>query len=225
MFRFRVALLDTYTNQPTLFFSPVLPLQHSDWIDNYSGYPDTPRSANLIFHANGDNILGYETVRRAFEAIDAVRNLTDYEAICSQSPYVDRSTGMNTCEIVGVTKFWDHDTATFLASVSNDEEVIQALSASTYPDGTPVSQLDIYGFPESNDDNTLTSVLLFSGGIQLPDLDKESEIEAFEQDILDVLLPGLRTELATNGGNLRFECDTERSFGDEYVVQPSACTM
>lgn len=170
----------------------------------------------MTIHAEGGNVLNSEAVSRVFEAIDAVRHLENYEEVCADSRYVDpNDASRHTCEIFGLTRFWGHDTEAFLNSpaASSDEAARIALSAQTYPDGRPVSETEIYGYPVRDENGTLVSAELIVFGIDFPDTD---EAESFESDALDVVLDILRQRWAHEKGNdLRLEVQAWRSFEDE----------
>jgi hypothetical protein len=167
----------------------------------------------MLFHADGGNVLGHDQVDRVFQAIDAVRNLNDYDEICSQDDYVDKRTNKTTCEILGVTEFWNNSAEIFKTSVTSDADTILALSASTFPDGKPVSENDIFGKRERGENGNLTFAQLYAATIILPDID---ETEDFESDVLELLLDGLREEWEQEKGNdFRMEVNAWRSFDDE----------
>jgi hypothetical protein len=167
----------------------------------------------MLFHAEGGNVLGQDQVNRVFQAIDAVRNLNDYDEICSQNDYVDKRTNKTTCEIVGVPEFWNNSAEIFNTSVTSNADTILALSASIFPDGKPVSENDIFGKPERDENGNLTFAQLYVVTIIMPDND---DTEDFEADVLDLLLDGLRKEWEQEKGNdFRMEVQAWRSFDDE----------
>ena len=122
----------------------------------------------LFFHGKGDNVLGKEQVEGIFQALDTVRNLTDYDKVCSKSSNVDRY-GKLTCEISGVTTFWNDTTSIFANQVSSDEQATVQMSATTFPDGTPVTRGDIMGLAQANDQNLLVSAQSYTVVIRLPE--------------------------------------------------------
>ena len=192
--------------------------QHRDWIEDESGFVEQTRPFVMTIHADGGNVLGSEAVKRTFAAIDAVRKLPDYDKVCADSIYIDPDdpTGQrHTCEILGMTRFWGHDTEAFRnsAAYSSDEAAIQVLSARTYPDGRPVSETDLYGYPLRDQNDLLVSAQLLVFIIDFPDTD---EVESFESDALDVILDGLREDWQAEEGNkFHLEVQAWRSFGDE----------
>lgn len=189
------------------------PVKHSNWIDDESGFLEEKRIFFFTFHKQGNNVLGYDEMERVFEAFDSVLNLPGYDELCSKNDYVDQD-GKTTCEIEGVTKFWNSSSDIFKTSVSSDEETITALSATEFPDGTPVSPNNVLGHPQRNADGTLTNAQLYLLSILLPDID---EAEDFEEQALDVVL-AIREDWANEAGNdFRMEVQAWRSFDDEFT--------
>jgi hypothetical protein len=106
---------------------------------------------------------------------------------------VDKRTNKTTCEIVGVSEFWNNSAEIF--------------------DGKPVSENDIFGKPERDENSNLTFAQLYAATIILPNID---ETEDFEADVLDFLLDGLREEWEQEKENdFRMEVQAWRSFDDE----------
>jgi hypothetical protein len=188
-------------------------LQHLKWIDDKSGYPEEYRFIFMTFHADGGNVLGYDQVDRVFKTVDSIRSLPGYDEICVKSRYVDEQTMEHTCEIWGMLEFWNNSAESFHANVTSDEDTIFALSALTFPNGKPVSEDSIYGFPQRDESGLLTSSLMFTVVIEMPDIE---EAEDFEKDALDLILDGIREDWANEKGNdLRIEIQATRSFEDE----------
>jgi hypothetical protein len=185
--------------------------QHSNWIDDESGFSKEKRVFIFTFHKQGGNVLGNDEMERVFEAFDSVLNLPGYDELCSKNDYVDKD-GKTACEIEGVTKFWNSSSDLFKTSVSSDEETIAALSATEFPDGTPASPNKVFGHPQRDADGTLTNVHVYLLSILLPDID---EAEDFEEQALDVVL-AMREDWANEAGNdFRMEVQAYRSFDDE----------
>jgi hypothetical protein len=187
------------------------PVQHGRWIDNESGFPAETRDFLLIFHSNGENVLGRDEVSRVFQAVDAVRGLEGYDTMCADSHFVN-GVGTNTCEISGITAFWNDTASIFDERVQSDNDAILALSAKYYPDDTPVAEKNIMGFPERESDGTLTSVLSYSFKIDFPDTDKAEELESKALDTIIDLNDAWKAESAAT---FRVEISADRSFEDE----------
>lgn len=186
-------------------------LKHSDWINDGSGYPDVPRFLVLFFHSDTNNVLGQEQVGHIFSAVDVVRGLSNYDSTCALSDTPDRY-GVQTCSISGVTTFWNDTADQFASSVSTDAEAIEQMSARTYPDGTPVSQGDIFGLAQRDDSDILTSVQSYTVAFDLPDDEKSEELE---EKAIDALIDLADRWDADSTISLRLEVNAERSFGDE----------
>jgi hypothetical protein len=186
------------------------PVQHSRWIGNESGFPADSRAFFMIFHSDGENVLGRDEVSRVFQAVDAVRSLEGYHTMCADSHYVN-DVGTKTCEMSGITAFWNDTASIFDEQVQSDSDAIQALSAEYYPDNTPVAEKNIMGFPERESDGSLTSALSYSFKIEFPDTEKA---EKFESKALDTILD-LNDAWKETGATFRVEIVADRSFEDE----------
>ena len=108
------------------------------------------------------------------------------------------------------------DNRHFEDQIGSDQEAIVAMSALTFPDGSPVSENGVFGKPERSSDGTLVSAQSYSITFALPGTDEE-EVEDFEEDALDAIHDLSDALEAIQGNNLRLEVLAERSFGDEYV--------
>jgi hypothetical protein len=188
------------------------PVQHENWIDDESGFPTDNRGFHMLVHSEGGNVLAQENVKRVFQALDAVRGLEDYDAVCNASIYLDEF-GDPACPIDGVTAFWNNSAAIFDQEVQSDDEAIIAMSAEKYSDGTPVAGKDIMGFPERYSNGTLSSAQSYLLLIELPDND---DSEKFEIKALAVILD-LDDAWQAESSNtaLRLEVVADRSFEDE----------
>jgi len=189
---------------------------HSDWIADESGFPTRPRSFLMVFHQDGDSdILGQEQVGRIFQAVDAVRNLEDFQTVCDRTP----TTGE--CSVHGVTKFWNNTGSIFEAETTTDEDAIQAMSANTFPDdGTPVVVTDIFGNAVRDESSgLLSSAQSYIVSIALPEDDDDNDETItfdFEEKALDAILD-LRDKWEADSDNaFHVEVIADRSFSDEF---------
>jgi hypothetical protein len=158
--------------------------QHKEWIEFQSGFPKEPRYFKMLFHANGNNVLSLNNIKRVFQAIDSIQSLPRYEPVCSESSLASDD-GQQTCQIDGVTAFWNESLMVFESMISSDEEAIAAISATQYPNGKPVLEDDIFGGWKRNEDGILTEVLSYFVLIWLPDTNGGKNLEA---DGLDTIL-------------------------------------
>jgi len=167
----------------------------------------------MVFHQDGSkDILTQPQVERIFEAVDTVRNLPDYDAVCARSPD-------GVCDLHGVTKFWNSTASIFASQVTSDEDAVAAMSALTFPDdSTPVVLTDIMGNAVRDPNSMLlTEAQSYVVTIELPedDEDKDETItEDFEKKALDAIL-ALDEKWQANTA-FRVEVIADRSFEDEF---------
>lgn len=187
------------------------PAKHFEWIDDHSGYPEEPREFFLFFHNNGANIVNDEDINNnlslVFEALDMVRDLPGYDAMCLDSAYFDEF-GQPECRVLGPTKFWGDD-ANILAK---DEDVRKTMSNSVFPDQSRVSDESLYGYPERNDEGLLVSTQSFMVLIYFADTDAAEDIEDVAVDMIVDLDDAWKSNPNVN---LRVEVSAYSSFEDE----------
>ena len=119
------------------------PIEHGKWLDDESGFPVESRSAVLIVHRDGKNLFGdddslslaRESVERVFESLEHFRQTPRYDELCQFSEYTHPSTNQTTCQIVGVSTFFNDSAEVFEADTSSDSEILATLSAEYYPSG------------------------------------------------------------------------------------------
>jgi Niemann-Pick C1 protein len=198
------------------------PIQYMNWIQDDSNYPTEPRYFVLFFHSNGENVLGYDQVQKVFQAVDVVRNQTKYHDICSKyGNYVgDVATNVEsnrTCSIHGIVEFWNSSTSIFEARSLSDDDVVKSMSATTYPDGTPVPTDSIIGYVERNEsDNTLSYAKSYTVAIALPEIDDEASIIEAEDDFVDAVLALNSIWMASGNSTFQVTVQAESSFGNEF---------
>ena len=185
------------------------PVQHKKWIDDESGFSEEKRQFFMFFHNQGANIALKENIAHAFEALDSVRNIPGYEDMCRESDYVKAQTQQHTCQVWGVTKFWNNTESVYRA----DEQVIQTMSAEFFPDdGSRVDRDSLFGYPRFDSNGTLVYTQSFMVVVNIPDTDKA---EDFEDVAIDAILALDDTWHADSNINLRVEVEAYRSFDDE----------
>jgi hypothetical protein len=189
-----------------------LTLEYKTWVDKESGFPPEARYFSMLFHFDGENVLGRKQVQRMFDALDAIRGLEGYEDMCADSDYEDDE-GRRTCEIYGAVRFWNLNTEIFQASISTDEQAIAEMSKMNFPDGYPVVENIIFGFPLRDDSDKLTSALSYGMFIFFPDT---SRAEAFEEKALDAILSLDDSWRSQSDSVLYVEVYAKRSFPDEF---------
>lgn len=196
------------------------------WIDDASGFPKSERaSLILIIHRDGKNIFGddgslaIESTERMFEALDHFRATERYEELCSYSDYINPATNETTCQIVGVSTFWNESTAIFKAQSLSDDDVLGAMSAEIYPTGGNVDHDQIIGYNKFDENGILNYGETFVVVILLPPDEDDSEAfsEDFEEDARDRMLALQDKWNAEAGNDFKVEIIAERSFDDEFT--------
>ena len=183
------------------------------WLDNDSGFPVEPRWFILLFHFDGKNVLGQSQVQKMFDVADAVRSVQGYKEMCSNTGYIDRN-GVATCRLEGPINFWNASSAIFHKQVSSDEECIEQLSATEFPDLFPVAEEVFFGYPERDDSGLLTNSVSYSIFIEFPHVDAAEDVE---ERALDAVLY-LNDKWSSQPGNdLHVEVAAHRSFADEFT--------
>lgn len=187
------------------------PVVHMQWIED--NMPPTPRNFLLMVHTEGKtNAVTLEGATRIFEALDVVRGTPKYAEVCRASTHTEIGSNVSTCDIAGITSFWNDTTSVFESSVNSDDDLLEALSASRYPDGRPVDLEGIVGYPELDQDGMLVSGQSFVVVIRLP---ATTEAEDFESNAIDRILD-LQDAWDAEEIAYHVEFITERSFDDEF---------
>jgi hypothetical protein len=185
--------------------------QHKEWIESQSGFPKKPRYFMMNFHANGNNVLSMNSIKRVFQAIDSIQSLPKYEPVCSESYFVGVD-GQQTCQVDGVTAFWNDSSLIFENQINSDEEAIVAISATQYPNGKPVLEASIIGDYKRNEDGILTEALSFFFIIWIPDTNGGKELE---EDGLATILSLKKKWENEDGNSFRIEVMSVVSFENE----------
>jgi hypothetical protein len=162
--------------------------QHHAWIQHESNFPRTT-DFFFIIHANGEDVMHVNAIRRLFFALDTFRNATGYKDICAKSHYLDTQMSQPDCWIWSATQFWDHNETLFDMSVDSDAAVVRALSKKRFSGGGPVFQEALFGkfrsvnqtfvynananeiFYYAHDQDYLTHVPSYEVIIGMPDID------------------------------------------------------
>ena len=197
-----------------------LPRKNRDWIKHESNLPKDYLQFVMFFHSDGQDVLGLDQVNKVFEALDAVRGVNNYHEMCADSLHVDLATNQTTCPISGIVQFWSSDHNIMQQQVTSDEEVIEAMSASSFPDGIPVNYEVVFGTSErQNDGFSALNLLTFCQGymvvIGFPDTKLADSVE---DEALDVIF-NLRQQWENDPENpLCLEFWGDGSFADESVT-------
>jgi Niemann-Pick C1 protein len=181
-------------------------VKHNDWIQQESGFPKAPRYILLLFHNNGQNVLGKQPVEHIFETLETMYNVSGFDTICPLS-----TNNTKICDLLGVPLFWNMSKQIFESTVSNDEDAIRAMSSLTFPSGQPVIDDSLFGYPQRDPNTTLlTSVLGYSLIVQVPDT---SDAIEWELDVVDAVL-GLNSQWKNE---FRVEISADSSFSEEFT--------
>jgi len=193
------------------------PRMHSQWITEESGFPKDSRLLVMFFHAGGDNVLGKDQVSRVFEAVDAVRNMDGYDEVCKDSSNA-MANSATACGFFGVIRFWNVSTSLYNDSVTSDTEAIADMSKMIFPDGTPVVDNRVFGYPERDPDTgLLTSVQSYSVVVSLPPTERAQKWELTAVHAVLALNEQWAADAASLGRTLQVQVQAEGSFGDELT--------
>ncbi|GAX11141.1 hypothetical protein FisN_9Hh232 [Fistulifera solaris] len=183
------------------------------WIKEESGFKPEPRWFVLLFHFEGQNVLGQSQVQRMFDVLDGIRAVEGYDEMCEASDFIDVN-GVRTCEINGPPQIWNTSSAFFQSNVTSDEEAIEGLSVRFMSDLFPVVEELFYGYPQRDENDLLTSVTSYSIFIHFPHVDLAEDVE---EKALDVVLDFQQRWKEDPESNLYVEVAAERSFPDEFT--------
>lgn len=185
--------------------------EHRQWIDNQSGFGQyNARNFLMLIHADGKNVIGDEGVRRCFTALDAVTTTYGYDEVCSSTSF-ENVDGEDTCEVFGVTRFWNGDFDTYENEIYTDDDVFEALSASTYPDATTVDLPQILGnYQQVN--GSVTFAESFTITIPFP---VTSDATNLEKQLIGSLLKIQEEWDKEFNSSFRLEVQASRSLSDE----------
>jgi len=192
-------------------------MSHGTWVEKKDhGFPEQPRPIYTTLHANGENVLtnAQETVKRLFTIFDTIQNTEGYDDICKDAEvFMKDSNGDNTCFISSPIQFWNYSYALYESSVTSDQDVIEILSQTVWPDETPVNEIFLLGDLTRGDDGIIISTKMLLSYVYLPQGDETLDLETrITQNVLD-----LREQWEKESDNmLRLEFLTDRSFDDEF---------
>jgi Niemann-Pick C1 protein len=150
------------------------PLAQKEWVLENFGVVE--RSAALI-HANGNNVISEEAVSLAFDVADAIPTLADYERWCIT----------DTCDIQSVANFWgsredfESNMLSLVGETDKYEYILDTLSATTYPNGTPVTRELVFGYHKADTNGRLISAVSFLIAVQITPSAKSEQAD-FESD-------------------------------------------
>lgn len=196
--------------------TPSTVLSHGEWLRVESGFPAPPRWFLMTIHAEGQNVFSQprNALERVFEALDAAVNSDGYDDVCKEATVaMPDENGDRTCSIASVARFYNFSIDSFNENDLSDEDLMNAISKTTYPDGTPVDEKQIFGTPKRDESGTLTSASTFLMSIAIPETDEAFD---FEEILLENIL-NLQKKWKGDDSNIyRLDVFGERSFDDEF---------
>ena len=175
-------------------------------------FPKSPRNIILLFHANGNNILGPENLLRVFAVVDALRERTNFASACTSGSDGD----MPDCEIVGVTNFWMDSSDRLRRDLADGVNTNLTVSRLVFPNGRPVPSHDIYGHPVRSNITTLyTSIQSYVIKISYP---QSQEAGRWEGEAINVVT-SIRDEWLDHSSHngLHVEVYSDRAMGREFL--------
>jgi len=194
-----------------------LPRVHAQFMDDNFPPSQNRRPVILIVHADGENVMHYEAMRRLFEATDAVRELDDFDSICSGSFRQDPNAKPEECVTFGPGVFWNHDMETFVEDTQgSDLEFIKTVSQNTVGGidqfvGNLVREQTSY----SGNGTAITFAQSLTAMIELPAWEN-GEAEEFEIKAIEAGLQ-LKEAWEREDQPYRLEVYTVRSIPDELT--------
>lgn len=163
-------------------FTPIgsRPQEHHQWIMK-EGFPNETRVVQMIFHANGANVLHTQQARRVFEAIETFRSTPGYYDLCNQGNYYNFE-NERTCRIMSVSGYWaNHSVALFDEQVGNDNnnELFRFLiSQKEFADTSPVlHDLIVGNYVRNNETRQLESAQSYMVQLEMPNKDDTNKFE------------------------------------------------
>lgn len=125
------------------------PTEHMNWVIDEAGFPAGDRPFTVLIHNNGNNVMSKRGVQQLFEVFGVLKNTPGYSELCAQSGFfMDYPNGtevIDSCNIIGSTRFWYYDQAFFQEQEKTDRQLMETISNETYPDGIPVNHDFILG--------------------------------------------------------------------------------
>ena len=163
----------------------------------------------MLLHQQGANIMEDcpDAVAKAFDVLEALEGMEEYDAACT--------TNDGDCPWSSITQFFNNTRSVFEAagSFESNDECLEAISATNFPDGEFVAVNRILGNPVYDDD----SGILVSAestfhilGLPLAD-DVRDAVEEFEAEAIDVLF-----EVERTWSTYQLEQLNESSFSIEF---------
>lgn len=168
--------------------------EEKQWILDESGFPPQALSLSALLHKEGKNVLSRVGVEHVFQVVDAVRNVETYKTLCNEADASNQHGYGGLCHIRGVSLFWNQSRNIFEEDVSSDVDVILAVNADKYPDGSSVKPKEIMGHVTYHYQTIIEAesfLMEFTVPDTVPDAKKVSE------DVLDAIMK-LRRQWATN---------------------------
>lgn len=193
--------------------------RHGDFIREHFTGKFRPLAILLHGGLDGDDdddtiVLGTGLVERAFRIIDVVTSVPGYRQLCRDEDitYINPMTGEIDCEVYAVTRFWANNQTLF--EQSTEQQVVQTLSGSFFPDGTPVSRDHLYGTKgQPSATGTLSKIRSSLVVVFLPSASGTRQVE---HSAVAALLR-LRQQWRDEGSPILIEVQSSGSLNDEFT--------
>ena len=145
--------------QLTAVWSRLIPQRN--WLR--STFPQDPYTLRIFVHAEGDNVLTLDGIKHAMEVVQTVQSTSGFQELCDaadaatsawsvKSSNSSSSGGRSICIVQGITSLWNSSLETdtvydggLHVQPESDTDVILAVNADVYPDGSPLEVRDIMG--------------------------------------------------------------------------------
>lgn len=210
----------TFESDDDVLFTPfgAYPTAHEDWIIEDSDFPPLPRDYFVLLHRNGGNMfdeqVSLQSIQNSFDVMEELEKTDGFDEVCpsTNNPDDDFETS---CPWSGVTRFFNNSRQIFESQIQTHDELMEALSASIYPDGTFVLRAEIFGKVVVNEEtNMLESAESYLMTLGLPkDDDMLSKTEEYEEKSVENIFDMAE---ANWDGTIVVEQFNQRSFAYEF---------
>lgn len=199
------------------------PAEQYQWISNVtaSGFVETQNWVALLFHQHGQaNVLDVAALEQVFVAVDVARSVPHYAVACAEGQLLQPRP--EACSIAGVTNFWHDNSTEFHRVGESPEQVLKDLSQPRMPNGMPVLEKLLFGYPErDNVTHYFTSAQSLAVVLYMPNSNttngEEPASVTWEWEAVEALKV-LQQEWASDPTHpVQLELHSKHSFGAEFL--------